>query len=389
MTADKKIFYLIAGEASGDALGAKLVAALKNIYPEAEFHGVGGDRMIEAGMTSLFPMHEISIMGFVEILSGIFRVWQRIKQTAADIRQVKPDVVITIDAQSFSRRVAKYCQLERSAGTKFVQYVAPSVWAYKPERALWFSRLYDLMLCLLPFEAGYFEDTGLKARFVGHPVLEEEVGGDGAAFRQRHNIADNIPLIGLFPGSRRSEIKRHLPLFQQTIGRLNRNHPKLQCVVLALPVLEKEIRHWAASWPVPLHVVTSLEEKPDMLAACDVALSKSGTVTLELALAQLPMVVVHKMNALSMWLIRRMIRVRFATLINLLESREVVPEVLQELAKPVILENELHRLLKNSHAAAEQVESVAYALEKLQPEVGASPSAAAARAVADLLEGRL
>lgn len=385
----KKIFYLVAGEASGDVIGAGLIRALRFIYPDAEFRGVGGNRMEAEGMHSLFPMHEISIMGFVEIISGIFRVWRRIKMTAEDIKNNRPDAVITIDAQSFSRRVAMACQAERASGIKFVQYVAPSVWAYKPERAVWFSRLYDLMLCILPFETGYFDDVGLKSCFVGHPVLEEEVDGNGDAFRGDRGIPDNMPLVALFPGSRRSEIKKHMPLFQQTIGLLNRNHPKLQCVILALPSLEREIRAWASSWPVPLHVVTSLDEKPGMLAACDVALSKSGTVTLELAMAGLPMVVVHKVNALSMWLIRRMIRVRFATLMNILQGREVVPEVLQELAKPVILENELNRLLKDEAAVAEQKEAVAAALEKLKPDVGASPSNAAARTITDLLEGRL
>lgn len=376
--------YLVAGEASGDALGAALMRALKGLRPDIVFHGVGGAQMTAEGLHSLFPMEEISFMGFAEVLPHIPAVLKRVKWVAEDIRRVRPDAVVTIDAQAFSKRVAKKLQRERKKGLKLIQYVAPSVWAYKPERMAWFKKLYDRMLCLLPFEAPYAAAVKLDHRFVGHPIMQEVPEGDRASFRQKHQIPMVAKVMGLFPGSRKGEVLRHLPLFRQVVKTISERHTDLRCVLLVAPQLMEEVEKHTADWPVPLTLVTEIAARPHMLAASDIALTKSGTVTLELARAGLPMVMVHKVNPVSMWLIRRMIRVRFACLLNLLQEQEVVPEILQEFAKPVIIARELERLLIDPDAREWQRRQVNAALQKLWP--GEMPATAAARAVIESVE---
>ncbi len=374
------LIYLVAGEASGDALGAKLMQALQKLHPDVRFAGVGGAQMQAAGLQSLFPLSDIAHMGFVEVLPHIPKVLSRIRDVVADVRDKRPAVVITIDAQAFSRRIAKALQRERQQGLKLIHYVAPSVWAYKPERARWFAKLYDHMLCLLPFEPPYFDAVGLANSFVGHPVLEEALG-EGEAFRRRHNIKAEIPLLGLFPGSRMAEITRHLPLYRAAIENLRQQIPSIHCAMLVAPHLREAIARLTQDWPSPLIRVEQWEEKTDLMAACDAALTKSGTITLELALAGLPMVVAHRAHPLSVWLARRLIKVKYVTLVNLLENQEIVPELLQENATPERISQQLYTFLGDEDARTTQCTAMREALRKLMPKGGQTPSAAAAAIV--------
>lgn len=309
----RKIF-IIAGEASGDWMGAKLIRELRALDPKAEITGIGGPKMIAQGFTSLFPMQELSLMGFAEILPHARNLTRRIKQTAAEIEKQKPDIVVTIDSPGFNMRVAKRIQHMRAISATLIHYVAPTVWAYKPERAEKVNRLFHKLLCILPFEPAYFKN----AEFIGHPVLEDGLDkGDAAAFRKRHNITEDF--ICIMPGSRKGEVNKLLPIFLEAAKILN----KKPVVIVADNV------------QINADVLTvHNSEKLDCFAASSMGIIKSGTAGLEYAFSGHPYVVAYKMNPISAWMVKRMIRIKFLSLVNIIFNREVIPELLQENCTP-------------------------------------------------------
>jgi len=374
--------YLIAGEQSGDLLGARLMAAIgENIT----FQGVGGTQMEAQGLKSLFPMSELSLMGFVEILPHIPRLQRRIRETVADILDKKPDVIVTIDSPGFCFRVVKALRAEWPKGhadaPRFVHYVAPSVWAYKPERAAKLSQIYDQVLTLLPFEPPYFEAEGMQADFVGHPLVENPVQGDGASFRTRHAIAADAKVIAVLPGSRAGELKRHLPVLRATMAQVAQKMHNAVTVIPAVPHLMDSIKTQTVMWPTPVIIVDQSTEKWDAFAAADAAIAKSGTVTLELALSHTPMVVMYKVHPVSAWLMRKMMLTRYVTLVNILEEREVIPELLQELATPEHITRELLVLLRKDTVRNSQLKAFGKALGKLGMGGSKTPSQKAADAI--------
>lgn len=377
-----KTFFIIAGEASGDVLGAKLMANLKKLSSEeAEFYGVGGEKMEEQGLKSQFPMSELSLLGFMEILPHIPNLLNRIDQVAKEIISIKPDVVITIDAPAFNFRVARKL---KDSGIKIVHYVAPSVWAYKPGRAKKIAKLYNHLLCLLPFEPPYFEKVGLSASFVGHPILEESFEGEGDLFRQKYSLNEEQKLICLMPGSRNSELERLLPVYKETISLLNKTFSNMTVVVLATERLKQKIYQETQDWPVKVIVCTERDEKNDALAASDVALAKSGTGTFEPAIAEVPMVIAYKVNPFSAWMLRRMIRIKYVNLLNIIMEREIIPELLQKNCTPEKLSDQISDLLLNEEKREEQLEGVKEALVRLGYGGKQSPSEKAARMILDL-----
>ena len=357
------------------------MAALKVLCGgEVRFTGIGGSRMSEQGMSSLFPMTELSIMGLAEVIPHLPRLSRRLTQTVKEISAQRPAAVITIDSPGFNFRVAKRL---KDAGIPLIHYVAPSVWAWRPDRARAVAGFLDHLLALLPFEPPYFEAEGLPCTFVGHPVVESGADkGDGDAFRQRHGITSDDPVICVLPGSRRGETARLLPLFGATLGLLKRARPRLRAVVPTVAGVVDEVSRAAREWPVPALVVEGENEKFSGFAASDVALAASGTVALELALAQVPTVIAYRVNPLTAWLARRLIRVPYANLVNIILEREVVPEFIQGDCRPQLLAPAIERLLDGVGSA--QTEASAEAL-RLIGYGGPSPSERAARAVLDVV----
>lgn len=354
--------FIIAGEASGDWLGAKLMRELKG---KAEFYGLGGPKLQAEGLKSIFPMHEISLMGFAEVLPHIANLKRRMKQTEDAIRQLKPDVVVTIDSPGFVFRVVDKLQDLRPQ-VKFIHYVAPTVWAYKPERAEKVNRLFDKLLCILPFEPPYFKN----AEFIGHPTIEDGLDkGDGEAFKARHNI-DNF--LCMMPGSRRGELKRNLPIFKQVAENLG-----LPVVIIAADNAEINVCCWKVK-----AIVVSNKEKADCFAACKAGLIKSGTSGLEFAFANKPYVVAYKVTWASYFIIKSMIKVKYANLLNILAGKELVPELLQGNCTAA----KITEALKNQIANADLSEYKAN-LDKLKPENG-TPSANAAKKLVELISSR-
>jgi lipid-A-disaccharide synthase len=377
--------YLIAGEPSGDFLGAQLMRAMiAQSQRPLRFYGVGGPKMEEAGLESLFPYHELAIMGAAELIPHLVSIFNRIALTVDDVITVQPELVVTIDSPGFCFRVVERL---RKAGVQstYVHYVAPSVWAYKPHRAAYCAGLYDHMLALLPFEPPYFTDVGLPCTFVGHPVVAETRTGDGQAFRELHQIPADSTIITVLPGSRKGEVKRHMPVFAKAIGKLAKRHPNL---TLAFAVPEHVLPLLAPflnSCPFRAIICQDDAEKKNAMAASQFAFVKSGTVAFEVAMAGVPMLIGYRMNALSVWYLKRTLTTRYANLMNILLQREAIPELLQERFTPDNLAATALELLGSAEKREQQTTDVRKALNSLLPADGRTPSEAAANTLLSLV----
>ena len=370
--------FLCAGEVSGDAIGARLMAALRGRTGGAvAFRGLGGEAMRAEGLENLFPISELAILGLFEILPHIPRLKRRIRETAAAVQAFRPDVLVTIDAPGFNKRLADAC-----GNTDFpkVHYVAPTVWAWRPGRAYKFKARFDRLLCLLPFEPPYFEKAGLAADFVGHPILESGADrGNGPGFRDAHGIGARERVVCMLPGSRREEIRKLLPVFRETAAMLTSAVGPIRFVVPSVDHLADEIEAAVAGWPVVVAVLRGGTEKYDAMAASDAALAASGTVALELAMARVPSVIAYKLNALTHAVARRLVKVRFVHPLNIIADRAIVPERLQADCTSSRLAAELSALLNGTGQG--QAAVLAPHLGALVPENGTPPSHAAAAAI--------
>ena len=377
------VIFLVAGEASGDVLGARLIEALAALRPDLRFAGVGGAGMAERGLVSLFPMRELAVMGLVEVLPRLRALQRRLRQTAAEIARIRPALIVTIDSPGFTLRLLRQVA---PLGIPRVHYVAPQVWAWREHRVREFPGLWERLLCLLPFEADFFARHGIDARFTGHPVLQSGAEqGDARRFRARHGIAEQTPVVMLMPGSRRSEAPRLLPVFGRTLLRLSRALPDLVAVVAVSPVMAQTVLRATRAWPVRPIIVTTPCDKHDAFAAAGAALTKSGTSTLELALAGVPMAVTYRVNPLTAAIARRLIRVPYVAMVNLLAGRELVPELLQQECRADRLADTVLRLLRDPVAAAAQREGFRFVLETLRAPLG-TPAQAAAHEILALLD---
>lgn len=374
---------ILAGEPSGDILGARLMAALAERTSGAvQVSGVGGEAMAEQGLSSVVPMDELSVMGFFEIVPRIPRLMRHIRQTAAAVRRSRPDALVTIDSPGFNFRVAA-----RLGGRDFplIHYVAPQVWAWRPGRARTIAKFVDHLLLVLPFEAPYFEAAGLPTTFVGHPVTETGVA-DGAAFRDRHDIAPEAKLLAVLPGSRNSETSRLLAVFGQTVERLSARVPGLSVVLPTVVGVAEQVTAAAERWPRPPIIIRDHHDKAAAFAASDAALTASGSAVLELAIAGVPMVVGYRVNPLTMALARHLVRIDRISLFNLVVDRAVVPEYLQGDCRPDILAAAVENILFDGVARAAQIEAAREVTSRLGVD-GARPSQRAADVVLGLADG--
>ena len=387
--------FLIAGEASGDKLGAALMAGLKQLTTPT-FSGVGGPLMQAEGMQSLFPMDELSVMGIAEVLPKYRHLKRRIAQTAEAVLAASPDVLITIDSPDFCLRVAALVKARSRVRT--VHYVAPSVWAWRPGRAVKMARVIDHVLALLPFEPPLMRAAGMDCDFVGHPVVAEPLASEAEArdFRARHGIGD-APLLLALPGSRRGEVARLAPRFgaalRQVMQARPETQPDLRVVIPTTANVAGLVRDQIADWPgAPLILdprdadpAAYLSEKRAAFRAADAALAASGTVSLELAASSTPMVIAYDMNWISRFLIGRLLRIDTVTLVNLVTDSRAIPECLGRDCTPENIARALSAMLA---APDSQYEVMRLAMERLGAG-GEAPGLRAARAVLERMPGRV
>lgn len=386
MSRQEPLIFIIAGEPSGDILAGRLIGALKEqTEGRARFAGVGGPQCIAQGLDSLFPMRELSLMGLAEVLPHLPRLVRRLNQTAAAARELKPDIVVTVDAPSFNLRVA---QKLRGSCIPIAHYVAPQAWAWRAGRAKTLGKRVDHLMALLPFEVPFFAEHGLPCTYVGHPAIETAMAGDGPAFRKKYRIPSTAPLLCVVPGSRSGEVRHLLPDFAAAVSMLKDLFPDLHVVIPVAPNVAERVEAETAAWPLPVVRVTNPPERFDAFAASDAAMAKSGTVTLELGLARVPMVVAYKVSAITAFIVRRMpIAVKHASLANLLAEREVVPELIQEYCTPENLADKVGHLLGSANARAAQQKGFSDVLHALG-DTDPPPSARAAKVVLDLIRAR-
>ena len=378
---------MVAGEASGDALGARLITALKqrHIGPLA-FSGVGGAQMAAVGMDSLYPISDLSVMGLAEVLPRLRLLLQRLAETSDHVRAVQPAALITIDAPGFSLRLAKRLAGE---GIPLIHYVAPQVWAWRPSRARHWAARIDHLLALLPFEPEFFREFDVHCEFVGHPVIEglEEMPGNGAAFRGVYGVNAGVPLLALLPGSRVGEASSLLPIFAQAAAKLHKERPELHVVMPTVEQVVSTVTDAVKTWPMPVHVVQGPSLRADAFAAADAALAASGTVSLELALRGVPSVVAYRANPITAALVRRMLLLPYVALPNILAGELVMPEFLQENCQPAGIADALSELLDNTDRRSEQRQKFSNISEMLGGG-GVAPSLRAAEAILRLLEAK-
>ena len=289
-------------------------------------------------------------------------------------------MVVTIDVPGFSFRVVERLRKENSP-CKFVHYVAPTVWAYKPQRAELCAKLFDHMLVLLPFEPPYFTKVGLPCTFVGHPVIAETTSGDGAAFRQKFDISETTPVFCLLPGSRKGEVERHMPIFAKTIALLATQFPDLAMAVAVPKNVMPFVAPFFENCPFRAVVMSDEADKKNAIAASNVAIVKSGTVALEVAKAGVPMVVTYRVHPISAWMLGRIILTNYVNLINILKKKEVIPELLQDLCDPVMIASAVAHLLSHPGRSNHQIQEEKSALDQLLLPGGELPSDRAAKVI--------
>ena len=386
------VFCIVAGEPSGDLLGSFLMKSLKEIFPAAQFVGVGGPLMEACGLSTLFPIQELSVIGITEIIPKAWGILKKVSLVAKFVHEQKVDALITIDAPAFSFRVGRALRrLEKKSAEKtiHIHYVAPTVWAWRPKRSKKIAKFLTHLLTLFSFEPPYFLKEGLPATFVGHPVLQGQYDeGDEKRFRAEHLIPKTMPLICMLPGSRMSEVHRHLPVFLEALKKLYEKSPKFGVIIPTLGHL-KEVLHKLLQkerLPFPVIVVEGEGQKRDAFAASRCALAASGTVALELSCAGLPMIIAYRTSALTAFIVRLMIKIPFVSMPNILLGRRVVPELIQEKCRADLLCDELKSLLGDVRIRNLQKEAFFEVKEKLSPSEDLSPSLFAAKTIQNIMK---
>ena len=384
----RKIIFLIATEESGDRLGAGLMKVLRQRLGDAVlFEGVGGLAMASEGLTSLFPIEELSIVGFAAVVRRLPRIMRLIRQTVDAVMQTSPDALVIIDSPDFTHRVARRVR-SRDQSIPIIDYVSPTVWAWRPGRARAMISYIDHVMALLPFEPeAYRRLRGPPCTYIGHPLIDQLASLRPNAEERARREAEN-PLLLVLPGSRRSEVRHHMAIFGETLALLSAEGIAFEPVLPTTPQLEEIIRENVKGWQVQPRIAVTEAEKRTAFRSARAALAKSGTVTLELALAGVPMVAAYRVGAVEAFILRRAVKVQSVILANLVLGKEVVPEFLQENCTAEALAKSLREVLTDTPLRRRQVEAFA-TLDSVMSTGGAPPSLRAAEIVlAAMRKGR-
>ncbi len=367
--------FLIAGEVSGDVLGAQLIRALKAQKPDTTFTGIGGDLMQGAGMETLMHLKNLSIMGIWEVLGELKRLRDIVVATCQEIEKRQPAAVITVDFPDFNFYLGKQLKKRGIYKGKLIHYVAPTVWAWRPGRAKKVSKFLDGLICLFPFEPEYFKKHGLDAIACGHPLVEETLKADeGEKFKKLHGIKPGVKTLGLFFGSRQKELHTLGPILKEAAMMIAEQVKPLAVIVPTLPHLEYDALKLVENLDIPAYVVADPSKKWAAMQACDVAAAVSGTVGLELAYAGVPHVIAYKMSPFSWLIVRLLVKTKNAHLANIMLKKTVVPEFLQGKCTSGNIRTALVRLFKEPKLAQFQKNG----FSKIGKMLGEAPSQKAA-----------
>ena len=383
----RPLIYVMAGEVSGDIIGARLIREIKRLRRHKfSFAGVGGEQMTKEGVQSLFPISEMAVMGIFELVPHVPNLIRRIHETVQDIITKKPVAVISIDSKAFTMRVAKLIQKQQKESDneiKLIHMVAPTVWAWRPGRAKNISKFLDHLLTLFPFEPPFFTRHGLPTTFIGHPLAEQPVGCS-SIYRNIHDVDEATKIICLLPGSRPGEIKRLLPIFKKTLDLLLKKYPNIHIAMPTVVSVEGMLRRKTLDWETPVSIITDPEMKLNAFAASSAALAASGTVTLELALAKVPSVIAYKVNPLSAIIGYFLVNQDAVVLPNKLTDEEIFPLYLQWKCTPYNLYEAVIQKIENP---TDQLIEVSDAIRNMLRPNGQSSQNLAAQIIINLVEG--
>lgn len=344
-----RCFAMVAGEASGDILGAGLIKALKAQYPDAKFIGIGGPKMIAEGFESLYPMERLSVMGLFEVLGRLGELLKIRKELFKTIKSMKPDVFIGIDAPDFNLSLEKKL---KESGIKSVHYVSPSVWAWREKRVFKIKKSVDLVLCLFPFEVDFYKKYDVPAICVGHTLADAiELKPDVEKAKKALSIGGSHPVVAILPGSRQGEVSRLGELFMQTAELVQVSIPKVEFLIPAANEERRQQLQEILSQHENVNVTLFNGKSREVMTAADVVLMASGTAALEGMLLKKPLVVSYKFSAISAFFLFRMLTQKFVSLPNLLAGKELIPEILQDDATPENLSKAVLKFMQDENAA--------------------------------------
>lgn len=380
--------FLIATEESGDLLGAGLMRSLRaRLDGRVRFAGIGGRAMEAEGFSSLFPIHELSIIGFAAVVARLPELLKRIREAADEVLRVDPAMLVIIDSPDFTHRVARRVRA-RNASIPIVDYVSPTVWAWRPGRAKAMRRYVDHVLALLPFEPEVHARLGgPPCTYVGHPLMQQLAELRPSTEAEQSRRSDEPPVLLVLPGSRRSEIRHHMDVFGETLRRLHDQGVRFDAVLPTLPHVAEQVAEAVRMWPVKPRIVTTEEEKRAAFRIARAAFAKSGTVSLELALAGVPMVVTYRAGAIEIWIGRQLVNLTTIILANLVLGENVIPDHLQEDCTADKLVPALRDVLSDTPQRRRQVEAFAK-LDTIMSTGGQPPSERAAEIVIAHLRAR-
>ncbi len=382
-----KIFFIV-GEDSGDALGGPLINALKEQYgDEVECMGVGGPVMKANGFNELLPMDQISIIGIWEVIPQLPRLLKIRKALIEEIEKQQPDAVVTIDFPDFNFLIGKSLKKRGHYKGKLIHYVAPSVWAWRPGRAKKISEFLDGIMCLFPMETKHFDGFDIKAEHVGHPLVSSSAkGAKGSDFREINDIPQDVKTVGLFFGSRESEYKYLAPVIKEAALLVQEIEPNVRFIVPTLPDLEYEVKNLLKDFPISVYVTCTPATKWEAFKACDAAIAVSGTVALELAYAEVPHVIAYKVNPITAFILRLLVKIDFAHLGNILLERRVVPEFIQGKCVPETIAQQALDYIQQPELAAEQLRELKGVDRLLANNENVNPSVKAAQFVFETIK---
>lgn len=388
-----KIFiFIIAGEASGDKLGASLMREMRKSLAnyELEFIGIGGDLMGKEGLHCVFPIEQLAIMGYWEVLTSIFKIYKILQDSVSFAMQLNPDIVITIDSPGFTFRFIERLRKELISQPLFVHYVSPSIWAYRYKRIFKVKELVDHILLLLPFEKRYYDEIGLDSTFVGHSVVEDEtVRIMPSQLKKDYSIPAHDNVIILMPGSRKTELNLHLPIFKETISAMRAKFPHTFFVIPTLNSLEAYVKASLVGLDNIL-ITSDVSAKNQLISIAKLAIIKSGTSSLELIQKRVPHIVGYKVSNVTAWLLHHFFKldIPYVSLGNIIAEAPIIPEFLQDNFTAENLTKAAAELLENNQARQEQINAFNIIMDALGEHKIPSPSVRAANAIATIYTAR-
>ena len=348
----KKIFILT-GEASGDRLASKVISNLRESRSDIDYLSVGGEHLRALGIKSIYEMKEITYLGFTKVLLNIFKIKKRINETVDKIIKFNPEIIFSVDSPDFTLRVAQRVK-KINPKIKTIHFVSPKVYVWRKSRIKKLKFFLDHILLLFPFEKRYYEEENIQSTFTGHPLLDEVRENDKIDLTDM--IENEKKIFSIYPGSRMTEIKTFLPILINFIKLMNKKHSNIFFVFHSTGEHVKLIKNLLLINSLKnCEAVSDEKVKSEILRKSIFAVAKSGTVSLEICNAKIPSVIIYKMNSVNFFIIKSLVKVKFANIINIAADEEIIPELLQSSCNPVNIFNKVDNLLKNDKALANQI----------------------------------